>query len=247
MSQGADGDLSAEESRRLATRVREELARRRISRQRLADDAKISISTLEKALAGRRPFTLATLIRLEQALGLSLRAGEAQSGQAPDALGAYSRAATEWLIGDYLTLRPSFEDTDAIYAYRTEIAWDAQASCLLFREAARLDAAFTQAGQVALPNQSGHIHLVTNHHGQFRLITLGRATITGELYGLLSTLQSGPGGHLTPVAAPIALVPLHGRPGARFGRIAPAEADFAFCRAQLDRVMREPFVRLLGG
>ncbi|HEX7946309.1 MAG TPA: transcriptional regulator, partial [Phenylobacterium sp.] len=58
----ADGDLSIELSQAIATRVREELARRRLSRQALADLAKISISTLEKALAGRRPFTLATTI-----------------------------------------------------------------------------------------------------------------------------------------------------------------------------------------
>ena len=117
-SQAADSELSDEQSRRIATRVREELARRRISRQRLADDAKISISTLEKALAGRRPFTLATLIRLEQALGAPLRPAEAASGLAPDALGAYSRAATAWLVGDYLTLRPSFETS----SHRTRAA-----------------------------------------------------------------------------------------------------------------------------
>src|SRR5579872_6294052 len=132
-----DSDLSAPESRALARRVREELARRRISRQRLADQAKISLSTLEKALAGSRPFTLATLIRLEQALGAALRPTTSGSGQAPDALGAYTRAAASWLEGDYLTLRPSFEDTEAIYAYRTVIAWDEAAACLVFREAAR--------------------------------------------------------------------------------------------------------------
>src|SRR4051795_12816698 len=65
--------LSDEQSSSVAIRVREELARRRISRQHLADQAKISISTLEKALSGRRPFTLATTIRLEEALGVSLR------------------------------------------------------------------------------------------------------------------------------------------------------------------------------
>src|SRR3954470_7345906 len=70
----ADADLSIELSRAIAARVREELARRRLSRQALADLAKISISTLEKALAGRRPFTLATTIRLEEALGATLRA-----------------------------------------------------------------------------------------------------------------------------------------------------------------------------
>jgi transcriptional regulator with XRE-family HTH domain len=69
----SDNQLSDEQSRSVAAIVREELARRRISRQHLAEMAKISISTLEKALSGRRPFTLATTIRLEEALGVSLR------------------------------------------------------------------------------------------------------------------------------------------------------------------------------
>ena len=73
----SENQLSDEQSRSVAAIVREELARRRISRQYLAEMAKISISTLEKALSGRRPFTLATTIRLEQALGLSLRKANA--------------------------------------------------------------------------------------------------------------------------------------------------------------------------
>src|ERR1700753_3445357 len=67
-----DEDLSEEQSLAVAARVREALARRRMSRQQLADQAKISISTLEKALAGRRPFPLATTIRLDEAAGLPL-------------------------------------------------------------------------------------------------------------------------------------------------------------------------------
>ena len=74
----SDNQLSDEQSRSVAAVVREELARRRISRQYLAELAKISISTLEKALSGRRPFTLATTIRLEQALGVSLRKANAE-------------------------------------------------------------------------------------------------------------------------------------------------------------------------
>ncbi|HLI66344.1 MAG TPA: helix-turn-helix transcriptional regulator [Caulobacteraceae bacterium] len=239
-----DSDLSAPESRALARRVREELARRRISRQRLADEAKISLSTLEKALAGTRPFTLATLIRLEQALGAPLRPAAAAAGHADESLGAYTRAAAGWLEGDYLTLRPSFEDSEAVYAYRTVIAWDEAAACLVFREAARTDAAFTQHGRVALPTQSGYIHLVTNTRGQHRLVTLAHPTIDGELYGLLATLRSGDGGHLTPVATPIALLP--GRVDARTGRIAPADPDYAHAKGHLDRVLREGFARLLG-
>ena len=68
-----DKQLSAEQSRQIADTIREEIARRRISRQSLAELAKLSLSTLEKVLGGRRPFTLATTVRLEQALGVSLR------------------------------------------------------------------------------------------------------------------------------------------------------------------------------
>ena len=44
-------ELSVEGSESVALLVREELARRRLSRQWLADEARLSLSTLEKALA----------------------------------------------------------------------------------------------------------------------------------------------------------------------------------------------------
>ena len=72
-----DTQLTEEQSRKVAAAIREELARRRISRQHLAEQAKLSLSTLEKALGGRRPFTLATTVRIEQALGVSLRKADA--------------------------------------------------------------------------------------------------------------------------------------------------------------------------
>jgi transcriptional regulator with XRE-family HTH domain len=191
-----DKQLSAEQSRQVAETIREELARRRISRQSLADQARLSLSTLEKVLGGRRPFTLATTVRLEQALGVSLRKGQdvptavpVNGDVAPDGLGAYSRRSVTWLEGMYVTLRPSFGDKDAIYAYRTEIVWDTAASSLLFREGERLDAAYTQWGEVAVPNQSGFIYLVTNRHGQHRLITVSRPTIAGEMYGIITTTR----------------------------------------------------------
>src|SRR6185436_2098065 len=97
--QATDRQLSDAQSRQVAATVREELARRRMSRQQLAEQAKISMSTLEKALGGRRPFTLATTVRLEEALGVALRksadlpppAAHANGEVAPDSLGAYSR------------------------------------------------------------------------------------------------------------------------------------------------------------
>ena len=241
-----DEDLSEEQSQAVAVRVREALARRRMSRQQLADRARISVSTLEKALAGRRPFTLATLLRLEQALDMPLRPGHQSSDLAPDDLGAYARKAVAWLEGAYLTLRPSFEMAGAVYAYRTEIHWDAEVPCLAFRESERQDSAYTQAGRISMPNQSGHIHLTTNYQGQHRLITLGRPTIAGDLYGLLNTLQSGAGGHLTPIAAPVALIPMKNAPDARYGRIVPGQPGYEAYKGRLDRIVGEGFVRLIG-
>src|SRR3954468_10020001 len=250
-----DKQLSDEQSREIAETIREELARRRISRQALAEQAKLSLSTLEKALGGRRPFTLATTVRLEQALGVSLRKsqdavaeGVAVNGDiAVDALGGYSRRSVSWLEHDYLTLRPSFGDREAIYAYRTEIIWDPVASCLVFREAERQDAAFTQFGDVAVPNQSGFIYLVTNRHGQHRLITIARATIWAAMYGIITPLLSGRGSLLTPIAAPIALLPMKTVSTPSFGRIGPDDANHAAYRGHLRRITDEPFAMFLPG
>jgi hypothetical protein len=90
-----------------------------------------------------------------------------------------------------VTVRPSFGEKGAIYAYRTEILWDEATSRLVFREAERLDAEFSQYGEVAVPNQSGHIYLVTNRHGQHWLITVSRPMISGEMYGVIATLLAG--------------------------------------------------------
>jgi transcriptional regulator with XRE-family HTH domain len=250
-----DNELSAEQSRQIAATIREEIARRRISRQTLAEQAKLSLSTLEKVLGGRRPFTLATTVRLEQALGVSLRKGmnaqpaaaQVDGAIAPDGLGSYSRRAVARIEGTYVTLRPSFGDKEAIYAYRTEIAWDDAASSLLFREGERLDAAYTQYGEVAVPNESGFIYLVTNRHGQHRLITVSRPTISGEMYGIITTLLAGRGSLLTPIAAPIAFLPVKSVPNPSVGRISSGDANYAVYREHLRRTIDEPFALFLRG
>jgi transcriptional regulator with XRE-family HTH domain len=252
-SRPLETQLSNEQSRAVAALVREELARRRISRRHLADQAKISISTLEKALSGRRPFTLATTIRLEEALGVALRrhntegadAAGAMAGLAPAELGYYSRPAVAFIEANYLTLRPSFGNPADIYAYRTEICWDAPTSGLIFRESERLDAEFAQQGRVAVPNQSGFIYLVTNRQGQYRLVIISRPTIAGEMLGVMTTLQVGRGSQLTPVSAPIVYVPLKGRFEPAFGRIARGHPSYERYRAYLRRAVEEPFAVFL--
>jgi transcriptional regulator with XRE-family HTH domain len=255
MTLATEKDLSDGESRSVAAVIREELARRRISRQLLADQARISISTLEKALSGRRPFTLTTTIRLEEALGVPLRRKNADVvvpivptvGVAPPELGSYARPAVAWIEGEYLTLRPSFGEPNAIYAYRTEIRWDDASSSLVFRVSERVDAAFTQFGSISVPNQSGHIYFVTNRHGQYRLITVARPTITGEMYGILTTLLAGRGAQLTPVAAPIALIPMRGEVEIHFGRISVEHLRYSHYQQILKRTVDESFAIFLSG
>lgn len=246
--------LSDDESQGLALRLREELARRRMTRQALADSAKISISTLEKVLAGRRTFTLATIVRLEEGLGVKLLtatgmngANTLADGTAPDDLGSYNRAAVQWLEGSYLTLRPSFGERNAVYAYRTDIAWNDAGASLLFLEGERIDADYTQFGRVAVPHQSGHIYLVTNRHGQHRMIVVARPTINGEMHGILTTLQSGKGSHLSPIATPIVLKKLKGGEKASYGRIPHGHAAHAKYAALLKKTLEEHFAAFLPG
>jgi len=242
-------ELRTAESEAIAARLREELARRRISRQALADMAKVSLSTLEKALSGSRPFTLATVVRIEDVLGASLRQKAptpVDALLAPEAMGSYSRPAVRWIEGSYLTLRPAFSQPEAVYAYRTEIFWDEGTSHLRFAESDRADGAFTQAGFVSMPNLSGHTYLVTSEEGQYRLIMLGRGTRERRMFGMLSTLQVGSGSQLVPVACPIALVPLEQVEDICFGLLPPDEIGHSAYREILDRAVASDFCRWHG-
>ena len=250
VTQMTDDDLSADENRAISSVIREELARRRLTRQHLADKAKISLSTIEKALSGQRPFTLATVVRIEEALALPLRKSRSMLGAdaalAPQSLGSYSRPAVSWLEGDYLTLRASFSDPAGIYAYLTEIKWDTALSHLVFRESERIDAQFKQDGSVSVPHQSGYIYLITNKMGQYRLIILSRPMISGEMYGLITTLQSGRGTLLTPVSTPLVLVPVRNfTDDVEFGKIVEGTPIFGRYRELLKRAIEEPFVMLI--
>ena len=218
----------------IATLIREALARQNKTRQWLADNARISMSTLEKGLSGRRTFTLSTLVKIEDALGVSLRNRdktdslsahtdpkiEAVPGIAPEPMGSYSKRQVDPLIQSYLTVRPSFSlRKNCLFSYVTIIKWDDALSQLVFEETQRIDAAYTQRGLVAVPHKSGHIYLATNRHGQQRLITLSKPNIHDEMFGILSSLIVKRAGHMSPVACPIALAPMNNYSNAPLGLI----------------------------
>jgi hypothetical protein len=238
-------ELTAENSQFVALVVREELARRRLSRQWLADEAKVSLSTLEKALAGRRPFTLATVVRLEDALGTSLRAPMMRPEPklfAPESMGAYARPAVQWLEGTYLTLRPSFSEAGAIFAYLTSIGWDDGNGHLVFSEASRTDSEYEQKGFVSFPNISGAIYLVTISQGQYRVALLNRPS--GRwLNGILLTLAAGDGAQLTPASLPIVLLPLNEEDNRTVGVVRAGDPAFDEYRTCVDGVTQRGYAR----
>lgn len=236
-------ELTPAQNEQIAERVRETLARRRISRRKLADEARISISTLEKAMAGDRPFSLASLVRLEQVLGVALRPGAEPASQvaAPE-LGGYARGAVAWLEGEYLTLRSSFDPAGAIHAYCTTIAWENSRHCLQFREAKRFDSENNQEGLVSLPAARGKVYLTTTVGGQMRLAILNSPTRRGELTGLLLTLTAGTPG--LPVATPMVLLPRE--PEHQFGRIIRGHAAFARYHAALTEARKAVHVHEIG-
>ncbi|WP_234027243.1 helix-turn-helix transcriptional regulator [Erythrobacter sp. KY5] len=240
--------MSDFDSEEVATRLREEIARQRLSRARLAENARLSISTLEKTLSGRRRFTLATVVRLEEALGASLRDEVAPQATgpslAPAEMGSYARPAVRWIEGEYLTLRASFGEEGAVYAYRTEIRWSAAKGHLVFAESNRVDATFEQAGFVSMPHLSGHTYLMTSEEGQYRMIMLGRATREARMFGLLSTLQVGQGSQLVPVSCPVALVPIGQIEEPVFGLVRESDERGAEYRGVLDAALEADYCRL---
>lgn len=240
------------ESRQFMQTVREEIARRRISRDQLAVQARISLSTLDKALSGERPLTLATRIRLEDALGLSMDTeGAAPTvtsapAIAPSDLGAYSQQAADWLAGEYVTLRPSFDTEGAIYAYRTRIEWHNERAQFVFSEHDRLFGAYAQRGCVSIPSRSGFLYLYTNEQGQMRLAIFNRPAITGELYGVMAGLRSVAGGNLSPVATHIALVPIASFGTPAFGVFSPSNEAHGMYAPYLEKLAAGNLVDMLG-
>lgn len=232
--------------------IKEELAVRRMSRQSLADAARISISTLEKTLSRHRPVTLSTVVKLEAALAIALKpqqavdtGAEKTSQVAPSSLGSYSHASVKWIEGEYITIRPSFTESGIIFSYLTAISWEETAGHLKFWETERSDSWFEQAGDVAISNLSGHVYLVTNSDGQFRTLTLGRCARYNALMGMLSTLAQVQGAHGMPMTCPMVLVRLKDGEKPRLGKVEPSDENFTVYREMLDYALDAEFANFI--
>src|SRR3954454_13667112 len=161
---------------------------------------------------------------------------------APESMGAYARPAVQWLEGTYLTLRPSFSDVGAVFAYLTSISWDDASGHLVFSEASRTDSEYSQKGFVSFPNISGAIYLVTIWQGQYRVALLNRPS--GRwLSGILLTLAAGEGAQLTPASVPIVLLPTTPDENRTVGVVHEGDSAFEEYRTCVDRVTQRGYAR----
>ena len=67
------------------------------------------------------------------------------------------------------------------------------------------------------------------------------------MYGIITTLLAGRGSLLTPIAAPIAFLPIKSIPKPAVGRISSGDANYAIYREHLRRTIDEPFALFLQG
>jgi hypothetical protein len=89
-------------------------------------------------------------------------------------------------------------------------------SRLMFRESERIDAVF-RPGRRGFGAEPIRPHLfVTNRNGRTAWSSSAARTISGEMYGIITTLQSGRGSNHA-VAAPIVLVPARAFKEVQFG------------------------------
>jgi hypothetical protein len=67
------------------------------------------------------------------------------------------------------------------------------------------------------------------------------------MYGIITTLLAGRGPLLTPIAAPIAFLPVRNIPDPTTGRIVTTDANYAVYREHLRRTIDEPFAIFMQG
>lgn len=195
--------LDEENRLRVAAAIKKHLHSIGKSRKESLYDKGLSVSTIDKALAG--DFSEATLNRIEAILGVKFTAGESIfADQAPDDLGNYTFKSVEHLQGDYIVARPCFANSGRLNVYGMTLSWDEHEACLVFTEKLRGDPKYTQRGKVFIPFGKPFFSLVTTAKGSVRLINLYLPDGDGVCRGVVSTLHPQ-GGNFLPATSPIIL------------------------------------------
>jgi transcriptional regulator with XRE-family HTH domain len=252
--------MAAAERNAGLARIKTAMIEKKMTQAELADAADCHEKTIQNLMHGR-PVRDQTLFDVCMVLGLDFEevkaswsgqtAGRDEPGKpsvnkdiAPVYMGAYSRAAIDHYIGNYLTLRPSFTVPDAIVAYRTDITWDGDWPSLLFSEAERPDATFSHRGRLYIPASSMFIHLVSLTKGAMRMVVVSQIDRAGMMRGIITTLNKQKA-TFVPVSAPILYQRMETFDGVAFGELLPPHPRHAAYAAALSEITTEGYARLV--
>lgn len=234
------------EQKQIAKAIKLELARRKMPRKQLIDQTKLSLSAINKALAGQ--FSESTLIRLEDALGRSFRNGIGANGsaeQAPADIGGYLRVSVEHYIGSYLCIRPTIKKPGSIYSYAMDVTWDRAESCLVFQERERLDAKHSHRGQFWIPGASPYLFLVSRGKGWLRSSAVCHLDAANEMRGILTMLHIPTGMQSLPTATPVVYIKRDSFKGDMLGVVPPSAPQFKRYSASLRDMIANEEIQLV--
>jgi hypothetical protein len=225
----------------IAQKIDAYLKAKGLQRKKLVNDF-LPLTTLEKVFQGE--FSEKTLRKIEVLLDTTFAPGGAtytNPGEAPQELGSYTLSMVDALQGDYLAVRPLFDQTRCLNAYIIRIAWDPAQARLVFTEHNRPDERHTQHGDVSIAFGSRFWNLVSMHMGSIRVTTLFLPMGDGLCRGLIATISNPRGNVLLPAAAPMFLKRLAEGERPDVGYITADAPAFAEYQSILESVIAEDY------
>jgi hypothetical protein len=197
-----------DDERKLIAKLIDDAAKSgKLSKVSIAGKAGYDERTVRSVLAGNTA-SFETYQDVCGAVGLSIETILSQASTkntAPEPVGGYSREMYAHYVGDYVTIRPKYDNASVIKSYQTRIFWNDAQGCYWFEERNRADSAFAHQGQLHIPRGSVCVYLVTMAGGWVRNAIVSQL-IPGasEMRGLICSQFNIAGPAFAPVAAPIA-------------------------------------------
>jgi hypothetical protein len=200
---------------------------------------KLSESTVNKVFQGE--FSERTLTMIEAILATKFRTTEEKAERAPDDVGGYTFQSVVSLLGDYVCVRPLFEEPTSLAAYVINIRWDKQTRQLMFEERQRPNPKYTHNGVIYIPQNRPFMFLVSLYPGSVRLITLSVPEADGLARGIISTVSNPKGPIFIPVAAPIFLRRIEPKVAPQLGIITAKDPCYSEYQDTLASITSEDF------
>lgn len=223
--------------KRVAERLNQHLARKRLSSRDVARKAGVDRKTVDRLRAGQavRPSTLQWI---EEALKIDL-SGATQAREtdaAPLSHGGYRKQAVIDYAGRYTAYRRSFDSPGHLIASSLQILWDETLPALRFREAQHnrdqrgKSYEYHFEGDILIPPNLGVMHfMVRSEDGRVRLISTSmprQEDDTLVIKGFLMTLNEIRDIGYYPVTSPILLAKNPGTTPPATGVVAPGDERY---------------------